>query len=98
MRYIVKAPRAKKTNGKSTAFWALCSQPPASVQPDSSSLLGGVYAVGESVNVGETVAETVGTVAVGAGVSSGTIAVGADASSAPAPAWSPRAATSSNRL
>ena len=67
-------------------FSALCvHRPTSSVQSRlSSSLLGGVYAVGESVIVGETVDIT---------------AVGAGVSSAHAPAWSPRrAATTNNRL
>ena len=59
-------------------------RPTSSVQSRlSSSLLGGEYAVGESVIVGEIVDIT---------------AVGAGVSSALAPAWSPSRAATSNRL
>ena len=61
----------------------LCERSRSESLAISSSLLGGVYAVGESVIVGEIVDIT---------------AVGAGVSSALAPAWSPRRAATSNRL
>ena len=69
----------------------LCERSRSESLAISSSLLGGVYAVGESMIVGDSVivcGETVGAIELGAGVYS-----------ANAPAWSPRrAATTSNRL